>query len=450
MLRSFQLANHKSIRVEQELALLPTYDRSTPVVPVAAIYGANASGKSNLLDALLFMQSAVRSSFGQWEAETGVPRSAFRLDLVALSEPSTFVVDVVVDGTQYVYGFSVDDARVLQEWLYAYKSSRRTVVFERDGLGVTLGDSLPERRSRTKALRAALRDNALLLSTAMQLGEQPEVVPVYRWFRDGLFSPKGDPIGTRQVLAGRVELAMVGHQGFLDLVRAADMDIVDVRVEETEVPLGGSRRAEVERVERELADLAGEVHGGEADMSLMRRRVVLENWLRQLGSPRTRRELVFLQGPNAVPMTVEDQSAGTIAYLNLVADALAALRTGACMAVDEIDMSLHPRLTARLIELFRAKATNPRSAQLIFTTHDATLLGTSFGAEVLGRDEIWFVEKRDGATVLYPLTDFHPRNEENRERRYLGGSYGAVPAVFPDTLVDSLRQVRSEPADAAS
>src|SRR5262249_41837759 len=112
--------------------------------------------------------------------------------------------------------------------------------------------------------------------------------------------------------------------------------------------------------------------------------------------------------------------------------ALTMLEQGSTLCVDEIDSSLHPRLTARLIELFRSGETNPAGAQLIFTTHDATLLGTSFGQDVLSRDEVWFVEKDThghGAGKLSPLTDFPPRREEHTERRYLGGSYGAIPDV---------------------
>lgn len=149
-------------------------------------------------------------------------------------------------------------------------------------------------------------------------------------------------------------------------------------------------------------------------------------------------------------MTVAEQSAGTIAYVDVLTDVLATLDRGGVLVVDELDTSLHPRLVARLIELFRDEQTNPRHAQLVFATHDVTLLGTSFGEELLRRDEIWFTEKENGATTLYPLTDFHPRKEDNRERRYLGGSYGAVPAVFSDTLVETLLASRAEGADDAA
>src|SRR5687767_3075288 len=108
MLRSFRVANHKSIRAAQELVLLPAYDRSRPVTPVAAIYGANASGKSNLLDALTWMRNAVVDSFASWTPGGGVPRVPFKLDPAASKEPSEFAVDLILDGVRHHYGFVVE------------------------------------------------------------------------------------------------------------------------------------------------------------------------------------------------------------------------------------------------------------------------------------------------------------------------------------------------------
>lgn len=409
MLRSFRVANHKSIRAEQEMLLVPSYEKDRPVVQVAAVYGGNASGKSNLIDALRWMRSAVRLSVRQWEAEGGVPRSPFRLDLAALGEPSSYSVDLLLDGVQYLYGFAVDDTQVTEEWLYAYHPTRRkTVLFERGGNDVTLGDSIPERKSRSKVLSSSLRPNALLLSLAMQLGGQQEFAPVHRWFERGVLMSRHDPNTLRRHLPQRIEAALGRDAGLLSLAQVADLDIRDIQVEQV--------------MEEPSVPIHNEV------VQVRMRAVRL----------RSRRELVFLQGSEHTPMSIDDQSDGTLAYLNLVAQAIEALARGAFLVVDEIDMSLHPRLTARLIELFRDARANPHQAQLLFTTHDVSLLGTSFGEEILRRDEIWFVEKREGATTLYPLTDFHPRQEENRERRYLGGSYGAVPAVFSDSLVDGL------------
>ncbi|MEJ2578723.1 MAG: AAA family ATPase [Kineosporiaceae bacterium] len=147
VLRSFRLENHRSFQGEAELLLLPSYATQRSAVPVAAVYGANAAGKSNLLDGLRFMSRAVRDSYRRWEPEGGVPRRPYRLDPASLARPSTFVVDLVLDGTRYVYGFTVDDDHVLQEWLYGYPHVKRRVIFEREGSATEFGSTVVESRA---------------------------------------------------------------------------------------------------------------------------------------------------------------------------------------------------------------------------------------------------------------------------------------------------------------
>jgi hypothetical protein len=108
--------------------------------------------------------------------------------------------------------------------------------------------------------------------------------------------------------------------------------------------------------------------------------------------------------------------------------------------VDEIDTSLHPVLTSRLLALFQDVGTNPKGAQLLCTTHDATLLSPTLGEQTLRRGQVWFTEKNAaGETNVYPLSDFQPRKGENLERRYLGGSYGAVPKVRGEDFADAVQ-----------
>lgn len=140
--------------------------------------------------------------------------------------------------------------------------------------------------------------------------------------------------------------------------------------------------------------------------------------------------MALRNGGEADPFDFADESAGTQAWITLLPSVQRSLRQASTLVIDEIDTSLHPHLSAHLVRMFQSERSNPGGAQLIFTTRDASLLGTTFGEEVLTRDQVWFVEKNPGgSSVLYPLTDFHPRKGENRERRYLGGSYGAVPIV---------------------
>jgi uncharacterized protein len=150
--------------------------------------------------------------------------------------------------------------------------------------------------------------------------------------------------------------------------------------------------------------------------------------------------LRFEHGVEGELFELGDESAGTLSWLELLPVVLDALDEGVVVAVDEIDTSLHPLLTAQLVELFQDPETNSKNAQLIFTTHDTSLLGTMIGDKVLDRDQIWFVQKNSaGATELYPLTDFKPRQDQNLERRYLGGSYGAVPVLDHQDFVNAVR-----------
>ncbi|HET8660631.1 MAG TPA: ATP-binding protein [Micromonosporaceae bacterium] len=384
MLRSFRVANHKSIRAEQELSLLPVYDKGRPVLPVAGVFGANASGKSNLLDALSWMRTAVNESYASWKPGAGVARWPFRLDPTAVAEPSLYSTELVVEGVRQTYGFEVDDERVRQEWLYTYPHNRKRIIFERQDGSWSFGSTVAH--SDVEVLRRLTRDNALFLSVAGQSG-LAETAPAYSWFGHHLLSAyRYDRRRVGQIVAF-LDGAPQRRRRLVALTRAADLGLADIRVRPTAA-------AESSQVMLEKPDLE------------------------------------FLHGGSGVAMRSWEQSQGTLEWLALLVPALTALEKGSVLCVDELDASLHSRLTPRLIELFRSEETNPAGAQLIFTTHDATLLGTSFGEDILARDEVWFVEKdRAGATTLFSYRDFRPREGENIQKKYLSGTFGAVPMV---------------------
>jgi uncharacterized protein len=445
MLRSFEVGNHKSFRGEQEFQLMPARDKDRAAVPVAAIYGANASGKSNLLDALGFMQRVVRDSFRLWEKESGIPRTPYALDIQGRLDPSSYVVQLFLDGVEHLYGFSLDDEKILEEWLYSYPLKKKRIIFERSGMEITLGSTLPEQASRTDLVKKLLRANALVLSAAAQVTAVPEAEPVRDWFRNRLRVAGDSLVAQGAPTTELVESALDLHPQFLELVRAADMGLTGIQVETTTEPMSRLDARLVAGFERRVRHAMSELPLAEAKAEVER----LETRRRHLEVTRRRRVLVFLHGDESLPLSVKDQSAGTLSWLRLLPMTLDALAEGQVLIVDELDSSLHPRLIARLIELFQDKRTNANGAQLIFTTHDATLLGTSFGREILARDEIFFVEKdKSNQSKLVALTDFHPRKEDNRERRYLGGSYGGVPAVFSDTFVATMLEQRQETSNA--
>ncbi|GII81898.1 hypothetical protein Sru01_68800 [Sphaerisporangium rufum] len=398
MLLSFRVANHRSLRDEQHLLLTPSYPADQPAgsgwqaVPVLGIFGPNASGKSNVIDAIWYMRKLVRGSLKESEPGTGIERHPFALDATARTEPSSYVVDLLLEGVRHTYGFAVDDEHVVEEWMYSYPQGRKAKIFHRTPDGYTYGGRSPDSMRQVEEITES---NVLYLSVAAR-SRQTLVRPVYDWFA-GLL--------VRDVTMIRPSSRFLQQQVHdLDrltaLLRAADTGIESAEmVEETDLEFA-----------RRSARL-GEVPG------LLQRR----------------KEIVFRhrgEGGATYVLGLGDQSLGTQAIYDIGRSVFVALDRGRPLVVDELDSSLHPYLSAQLIRLFTDQDTNPRGAQLIFTSHDATLLGRIQGDEVLQRDHIWFTEKNEcGMTELFPLSDFKPRQEENRERRYLAGRYGAVPVV---------------------
>jgi uncharacterized protein len=412
----FRLANHRSIRDEQVLSLEPgnvdgggervRNAGDLRLLPSVAIYGPNASGKSNVLGGLAFMRYAVECSHRMFSPEGGVPRQPFAWGKKS-AEPSLFEIAFKIDGVRYEYGFCADDQRFIEEWLYAHPSARKQTWFERDGDEFKFGEHL---HGENRTIEKITRPNSLFLSAAAQ-NRHAQLSPVFRWFAairahnlrpavSGSF--RGGALPAREKFAQwwtrRPSTPAEGHTSsevpsdhdvrkarFRDLLRAADFGIVDVEV---------------------------------LDDSASRRRVMVKH----------RSELDDVRGLAGAWLPLQEESHGTQQVFALAPAALDALASGSPLLVDELEASLHPLLSLKLVEAFNDPRQNPRNAQLLFTTHDTTLLGSLLGSEPLRRDQVWLTEKDDdGATRLYPLTDFRPRKEEHLERGYLQGRYGAIP-----------------------
>jgi len=406
VLRSFQVTNHRSIRDTAELFLIPTDGGARQVLPVAGVFGANASGKSNLLDALIWLRESVLDSYRRWEIYSGIPRTPYSLDAESQAESSSYVVDILGDdGVQYLYGVELDDQKVREEWLYSYPHGQKQTIFRRTGQKVTFGPKVAVGRARKQFIVGLTRPNALLLSVTVQ-AEQPEVLPVYRWFSRSVVTVE-PPTAPQAVIAMMLEKTAAEAPEFTELLKLADLNIVDYLLVDAPLTTG-------------------------FDIPALERLPV-----------RPPTGVAFLHGENRALLGWADQSEGTRAWVRVLTSALRALHRGGLLVVDEIDASLHPRLTARLLELFRGPTATTRGAQLLFTTHDATLLSSVLGEKVLSTEEIWFMKKEGGASTIYPLSDFRLDDNEDVEARYLAGNYGAVPVVFGRDLVDAFERLSS-------
>jgi uncharacterized protein len=438
VLLSFSVRNFKSFFEEQTLSLDPVFsDSAFNPLTLAAIYGSNASGKSNLLEALAW---ALPDSTSNRSLTTTAPdlRTPFKLTAEGAVQTSEASFEIRADGVEYNYGFEVDDEEFVREWLYSYPNKRGRKLFERTGAKVEIGASVKGRKE-ISAIASRIQPNRTVLSVLGDL-TIPEWAPVLSWFSKVKVTTDAgfmlDPGG--MILASAIERQPV----LVELARIADIGIRDIEVKERHVPPGSAELGRAAQLKDEIDTFDKHLAAGKAiNQSEGRRLEVLRALHERLIFGYIEREVIFFHGDSNYPLQLHEQSTGTLEFLQFASRILHTLGSGGLLAIDEVESSLHSRLVPRIIELFREKDSNPHGAQLIFTTHDTSLLGTSLGEPVLRRDEVWFVDKdSSGESHLVPLSDFKPRKDgENRERQYLGGAYGAVPAVFVDSFVEAVR-----------
>ena len=418
MLIEFEVANflsfHKPVRLSM-VAAAPIKERQEEnvfdagrqrLLKSAAIYGANASGKSNLLSAFSFMRWLALNSSKETQAEEHIRVKPFKLDVKTGTQPSRFeVVFSLENGVRYRYGFEADATRITAEWLFLAKVRAETTLFVRDENGIQLGAKFTEGRDLEEKTRA----NSLFLSVVAQFNG-PVATRVLNWFRSARPLHAGVPNGRH---VGRsIEMLQEGdqHKKLLAFLRHADLCIEDL-----------------EATERE-ANIPPPSFMTEEGKQELKKKVAMLKWV-SLSSMHG----VYDHGKRVSQTSLDFESAesdGTQKFFHLAGPILDALENGSILLVDELEAGLHPLLTRAIVRLFNSSESNPKNAQLIFTTHDTNLLSDAG----LRRDQIWFVEKdRAEATDLYSLAEFKlpkggkVRNDAAIGKNYIQGRYGAVP-----------------------
>ncbi|OGT08267.1 MAG: hypothetical protein A2X78_02495 [Gammaproteobacteria bacterium GWE2_37_16] len=427
MLIEFSVANYRSIKQKQTLSMVSSgwekeflgqvishENKKLPnLVSSAVIYGPNASGKTNLLRALNFMEWFVSFSQQKMQINESIDTVPFRFDTETNVSPSEFEVIFINDGIRYQYGFSADQKHIFDEWLYAYPRGAKQTWFERKFDTYDIQENTQEKKCKYKwnnpALKGsektiqewknATRDNGLFLAVAIQLNNE-QLKPVFTWFQKKLAV-----IGSIDGLSRRytAEQYKIGNstQGILEITQYADPSIVAIEVEEAQL----SKLKEFEHFPKTIQEkILNDEKEGKKTLEITC--VHLDN------------------KQNPVNLNFREESDGTknlFAFAGLV---LKTLEFGGILVIDEINNSLHPLLVKKIIDLFHNPKVNKNRAQLIFSTHDISILSK----EVFRRDQIWFTEKDlANATALFPLTDFKVTKEDSLAKRYLQGRYGAIP-----------------------
>ncbi len=413
MLAEFRVENYRSFKDEQVLSLIASSDESKgknsievgghSILKTAVVYGANASGKSNLIKALTCMNDIIRDSAG-YKPNAKLPVVPFLFDEKTKSAPTTFEATFFLEGIRYQYGFSATKEHIHREWLLAWPKGKEQKWFERD-CEETEPYFGPLLRGQNKSTWDKVKKNSLFLSVAAQWNHD-QLSKVYGWL-EGCFHDLPeiddaikitDALFTKKNVDGSLDF----HDLAVEALRKADFGVSDFEIEKINLD------------DIEFPD----------DTSVELQKEFLEQFSEYPPCQKT-----LYHCGRKYSLDFDEESDGTRRFYSFLGPLFLSMAYGITIFKDELELNLHPLLMRELINSVRNTIIAGNCAQLIFTTHDTTLLDP----ELFGRDQVWFTEKDEfGATQLYSLADYKEsavRKGEAMQKRYLAGRYGAVPIL---------------------
>lgn len=396
----------------------------------AALFGPNASGKSNILRPFTLLQHAVDHSIKD-DSTVRTLRDPHRLKR---NEATSFTSEFVCNYIRFQWYLKLDDDGIIEESLYASETSRWRKIFERVDTDISFGNKIEISRAARENIAEYATPWSLTLSAWKVVKNPGRYFAAAAWWSQAISYIHPNNEGQRHTRhAGLVELTSK-HKSWLMLSTAAltlaDVGISSVSINEVEAP--AHIKQFLTKLNRVLADETLQsddndpTHLTEADLDYISQHL----------------EFTHSSSDGTFTLDEDDESLGTMMWFDLLVPAVYRLVVGGVLVVDEIDSSLHPVLLRELILLFKDPATNKAGAQLIFTTHDATLLGNDLEPTVTP-DEAWLTEKYDSYSKIIPWDTYSIRKNHNVEKRYLQGAFRALPQ--PDRrriefAIDTLRQ----------
>lgn len=363
----------------------------------AVIYGANASGKSNLLLALDFVRHFVRFSFKTYASDDPIPFKPFLLNTDTQNAPSFFEITILVDGVCYRYGFELDEKNVRREWLYQVCQNTDKLLFERNNMSLKFFN-FPE----AKKGESIVRNNCLLLSTLSHVDGASISSKIVDWFK------KMRRFGNRSIWRNETIIGIEKDPIMKSKVMRAFVSVADPGIKDFSVKHFESSKESSASRERET-----EIYSH-------------HDVFNPYGKVVKKINLNFDY----------QESAGTRKMFDLSVPIISVLEKGGLIVADEFDAYLHPALFKYLVGLFNSSA-NKGDAQLIFATHNLVCMNS----ECFRRDQIWFTEKNGfGESSLFSLAEYKNRkirNDASYAKNYLLGKYGAVPYI--SQIVESFK-----------
>ncbi len=427
MLIEFSVANYRSFHERQTLSMIASNKdkqlqdnlvelklpglKNVRLVKSVAIYGANASGKSNLFKAAEFMRDFVVNSATDLKPNEETGTIPFKLDLEAQEKPSEFEVLFIHKNIRYQYGFMISKKRVIEEWLHAYPHGQPQRWFERiwnekkEKYEWEFGANL---KGEKESLKEKTRENSLFLSVAAQFNHE-QLGKIYKWFQSQFrFIDFSEDTFSPGFTIVKIKEDEDFRKWVISTIQQADFGIGDVKVKEVQPN-------DIDLPEEVKAKIKQDIMEG------MEKSKFLTFHL-------THNSITTKKG---VEFSHDEESSGTIKFFSLLGPWFDVFKHGFTVFIDEIGAKMHPLLVQNLLKMINNPNLNRFGAQFIITTHDTTQLDD----RIFRRDQIWLTEKKqDGLTVLYPLTDYKPRNDEALQKGYLAGRYGAIPFLSEFTL----------------
>ena len=387
-------------------------------LPAVAIYGKNGGGKSNLIRSMwLAVQFICNAQKTQTENEP-VPVRPFMLNDYSVNEPSAFEFAYVQNRIKYVYGFSATRDHIVSEYLKAWPKGREKNIFLRHGQSFIFPKD--NEKKRKELIKEAVGKNQLFFAISCTMNYKP-CIEAMKWFREKIVFSRDFTDINRNLIDYREDETML--QAIVSAAKKADVGIEDIQFEIDQQTLDLQSQNIPGQMGGMIAALrafseALQQNGNEAEVSLN---------MGKLKSTTYHTGLNCEGKASRYELTLSDESDGTRRLMTLAPAIERTLKEGGTLVVDELEREMHLMLIEYVLGRYQEKRNNPAHAQLIFTTHDTSLLNQ----EILRRDQIYFVDKKreDGASSLYSLADFNIRNDANIQKAYLLGKFGAVPSI---------------------
>lgn len=420
MLVEFSVKNFKSFKERQTLSMVASKsDQSLPqnliqvdipglkntnLLKSAVIYGANASGKSNFLDAYKYFMEVVVNSFRDYKPNENFERPYFLLDNSSNTLSTEFEVLFILDDVLHQFGFTMNDRMITEEWLLVYQSSKPQKWYQREfnekKKKYDWYLSPTYLKGEKDTIKESTRNNTLFLSTATQL-KHNKLSSIYTWFNDRLICSNWfDNIYNLSVTGGMLYKNDELKNNFCKLLSHADIGISDVTIDRGKIDDFKEFKSVPEKIQEGFIEEYKEKDFLEIKFTHKNEDLNVQK-----------------------QFDIDLESRGTVNYFRLMGPMIDSTYNNYFIMIDELSSSLHPVLARDILKVYYSLRSK---SQVVLTTHDTTLIDS----DLFRRDQIWFTEKNNnGASILYPLTDYKPRKDESLEKGYLAGRYGAIPLI---------------------